>query len=65
MDPDPEFWLDLDSELGPDPGLCYQFEKKILKSFVDKNNFLQKSTGIFLNKKKKMALEEIFSQLSF
>ena len=50
VDPDPEFWLDLDSELGPDPGLCYQFEKKILKSFVEKNNFLQNS--IFLNRKK-------------
>ena len=36
LDPDPEFWPNLDPD--QDPELCYQLNER--KNILDKNNFL-------------------------
>ena len=47
----------------PDPGLCYQKKKKIIKNNFSEKQFYLK-INLFLNFKKIMALEELFNQLS-
>ena len=40
LDPDSKFWpqLDLNPVTDPDPGFCYQFEKKKKNSFREEQN---------------------------
>ena len=36
LDPEPEFWPNLD----PDPGLCDHFEEQKVKNILEKNKFI-------------------------